>query len=162
MRLPVVLTTLGVLLGCAGEVNFVPDGGADTAREGLTFPDQGGVDAEGGATTDGPDGAPASDGPRDGSRPEIVFSPDLPADLSAEDSAPSTCDNFSRFTCQSIPPVIDCSSMCTTGGAQLGIACYATGDCACVKNLTTVGTCPKSGSGCSACASAFPCCAAKF
>jgi hypothetical protein len=157
------------MTACPGvaDVTVAPDLGPG----GLRFPDGGNTGTDGGHAwlperDGGPgDGAPgvALDGPNSADHGPAQ-APDLgPVKVKPDAQATASCSAFSAYTCQAIPPVITCSSMCQAGDTTLGIACYeVTGSCSCIKGLTMVGTCAFSGSACTACQNAYACCAAMF
>jgi hypothetical protein len=156
----------GLLLGCSDDDATADTRPADLGHtEGLLFPDTGVPTSDADAALDAPltDGADLAYWPDAPVAPDLPL-PDLPVpDLPPPDLPPPQCSLFSQFNCNSSTSFVTCSATCKVGTTTLGITCLVFGgSCLCIKNGNNVGNCPLSGSGCSACQNAFPCCASKF
>lgn len=166
-----LLLLAGLLLGCSDDTATADTATADLGHtEGLLFPDTGAATGDADAApdaplTDGTDLWPWPDAPAapDAPAPDLPV-PDLPVpDLPVPDLAPPQCSLFSQFSCTSGTSFVTCSASCKVGTTTLGIMCLTlTSSCNCIKNSNNLGSCPLAGSGCSACQTAFPCCASKF
>lgn len=112
----------------------------------------GGLDVPGGDAP-APDRPPAEDlrketGPSEGPSGEMASADGPLVDL------PASCNAWTDWTCQTLPPTIECLADCGT----LSIICYTgNGDCSCYKNHVTVSQCSGMGgtTACNRCATAF-------
>lgn len=109
--------------------------------------------------------APRADGPTpDLLAPDVlppdVLPPDiLPADVLPPDTLAHKCTTHSAFSCTPNTFIIQCISTCTDHLARVLRLVCTNSQCNCQINGTNKKTCPRSGSGCAACANAFSCCA---
>lgn len=110
----------------------------------------------------GPDGGPdanldaAPDAPAPDLLPPDILSPDvLPPDL----LPPGPCTQWGDYTCTPSSFIFTCSAYCPGKNPTHHVFCSkSSASCSCVKNGKTTQTCPRSGTGCSACKKAFVCC----